>query len=31
MFMKKSKEKTDRCKKMLEEMWRMRRMRVEQV
>ena len=31
MFMEKSEEKVDRCKNMLEEMWRMRRRRVEQL
>ena len=31
MFMEKGEEKVDRCKKMLEEMWRMRRRRIEQL
>ena len=31
MFVKKSEEKVDRCMKMLEEMWRIRRRRIEQL
>ena len=31
MFMEKSEEKVDRCKKILEEMWTMRRRRIEQL
>ena len=30
IFMEKNKEKVSRCKKMLEEMWRVRRRRIEQ-
>ena len=30
MFMEKKEEKVSRCKKMLEEMWRVRRRRIEQ-
>ena len=31
MFMEKSEERVDRCKKMLKEMWRMRRRGIEQL
>ena len=31
MFMEKNEEKVSRCKKMLKEMWRVRRRRIEQL